>query len=69
MAKKRKNEITRQTVQESTTVSTNGELLNVEISERAYFLWQKRGCPQGDPEEDWNRAIEELTYERSRLHP
>jgi hypothetical protein len=31
-----------------------------EIAQRAYQLWQARGCPYGSPEEDWLRATEEL---------
>jgi len=28
----------------------------------AYELWQARGCPQGSPEEDWYRAVEQLRH-------
>jgi hypothetical protein len=31
-----------------------------DIAERAYQLWQERGCPDGCPEEDWFRAEREL---------
>jgi hypothetical protein len=31
-----------------------------EIPSLAYKLWQDRGCPDGSPQEDWFRAIEEL---------
>jgi DNA-binding IclR family transcriptional regulator len=31
-----------------------------EIAALAYTLWQARGCPEGSPEEDWNRAAHEL---------
>ncbi len=27
-----------------------------QIAKLAYQLWQRRGCPVGSPEEDWNRA-------------
>ncbi len=30
------------------------------IAQRAYELWQQRGCPIGSPEEDWKRAQTEL---------
>ncbi len=30
------------------------------IAALAYELWQGRGCPEGSPEEDWHRAVEEL---------
>jgi Protein of unknown function (DUF2934) len=39
---------------------------NEEIAARAYQCWQERGCPHGTPEEDWQRAKEELLRERSR---
>ncbi|MGO4879660.1 MAG: DUF2934 domain-containing protein [Bryobacteraceae bacterium] len=26
----------------------------------AYELWQNRGRPEGSPEEDWHRAVEQL---------
>jgi hypothetical protein len=35
-----------------------------EIAELAHALWQARGCPHGSPEEDWNRAVEELVRSR-----
>jgi len=38
-----------------------------EISARAHQCWYQRGCPQGSPEVDWDRAIEELRSERR--HP
>jgi hypothetical protein len=31
-----------------------------EIAARAHELWCERGCPEGSPEEDWHRAVEEL---------
>jgi adenosine deaminase len=31
-----------------------------EIAALAYRLWQDRGCPEGSPEQDWSRAVEEL---------
>ena len=31
-----------------------------EISRRAYFYWEARGCQGGTPEEDWFRAEREL---------
>jgi hypothetical protein len=27
-----------------------------QIRERAYHCWMGRGCPDGDPETDWNKA-------------
>jgi hypothetical protein len=35
-----------------------------EIAALAYRLWQGRGCPEGSPEEDWHRAVEELRARR-----
>jgi hypothetical protein len=27
------------------------------IQEKAYELWQRRGCPSGDPDRDWHDAV------------
>jgi hypothetical protein len=37
-----------------------GEPAHHEISARAYQCWHERGCPEGSPEVDWNRACDEL---------
>ena len=37
-----------------------------EISARAYDCWNRRGCVEGNPEEDWYQAEEELRAERAR---
>jgi hypothetical protein len=37
-----------------------------EIATRAYQCWHERGCPHGTPEDDWQRAEEELRRERSQ---
>jgi len=41
------------------------------IAERAYSLWQIRGCPVGDGQEDWQDAkaqlVEEATPRRKPL--
>ncbi len=42
------------------------ELEDSEIAERAYSYWEARGFQGGSPEEDWNRAVEELRAERAR---
>jgi hypothetical protein len=39
-------------------------LTEIEIAARAYSYWQARGCTGGSAEEDWYRAIDELTSER-----
>jgi hypothetical protein len=31
-----------------------------DIAQLAYELWQSRGCPDGSPQEDWFRAVEQL---------
>jgi hypothetical protein len=36
-----------------------------EIASLAYELWEARGCPDGSPEDDWFRAVEQL---RSYTH-
>jgi hypothetical protein len=37
-----------------------------EIAVRAYAIWQSRGCPPGDGEDDWEAAKAELTAARIR---
>ncbi len=37
-----------------------------EISERAYGCWHERGCPDGSPDVDWDRAERELREERRK---
>jgi hypothetical protein len=42
---------------------SDGEAAQVtalDIAERAYQLWEQRGCPYGCPEEDWFQAENEL---------
>lgn len=34
------------------------------IAQRAYELWQQRGCPQGTAENDWYEAEAQLRSER-----
>ena len=31
-----------------------------EVRQKAYSLWESRGCPFGSPEVDWYRAKEQL---------
>jgi len=40
------------------------ELTYAAIAERAYSYWEARGCQGGSAEEDWRKAIQELTAER-----
>jgi hypothetical protein len=35
-----------------------------EIAARAHRCWHERGCPEGSPEVDWQRAEQELRAER-----
>ncbi len=37
-----------------------------EVSARAYQCWHERGCPEGSPEEDWNRPYNELRARRRK---
>lgn len=38
-------------------------ITNEMISERAYQIWQSRGCPQGDGNNDWEIAKQQLERE------
>ena len=40
------------------------ELDEADVAARAYSYWESRGCQGGSPEEDWQRAIDELKAER-----
>src|SRR5690348_18354317 len=42
------------------TVAVKRELVHEEIARLAYALWQSRGCQDGNPEEDWLRAEQQL---------
>jgi hypothetical protein len=33
------------------------------IADRAYHIWQARGCPQGDGTDDWDLARQQLESE------
>jgi hypothetical protein len=35
-----------------------------EIAQRAYLIWEARGCPPGDGAEDWQAAKAELLADR-----
>jgi hypothetical protein len=39
---------------------------HADIAARAHELWRERGCPEGSPDEDWYRAVEELRSRNSR---
>ncbi len=38
----------------------NRDVAPKEVAERAYALWESRGCPQGDGRGDWLAAEQEL---------
>ena len=35
------------------------------IREAAYYLWQNAGCPQGNDEYFWTKAVEQLSPKSS----
>src|SRR5690242_5664190 len=49
-----------ETVTSVTTFVTKRQLSHEEIARVAYSLWEARGCPHGNAEEDWRRAEEHL---------
>ena len=66
MSPKQTKAVAAQRLEVPERVAGNEAITEREIAERAYFLWQKRGCPYGNPDEDWDRAIDELKHERTR---
>jgi len=44
--------------------SGSSDLSYDEIASHAYRCWVERGCPAGSPEEDWQRAEQELRRRR-----
>lgn len=38
-------------------MSDLGQALEQRIRERAYFLWQQEGCPEGRAEAHWRLAV------------
>ena len=40
--------------------STQNHISDEEIARRAYEIWQSRGCPASDGQEDWEAAKAEL---------
>ncbi len=55
---------------EHSPAPTEAEITEHEQTEReqtellAYQYWQKRGCPEGDPETDWLKAEHEVARQR-----
>ena len=48
----------------TTRIGEGSGLADEEIAARAYRCWHERGCPEGSPEVDWERAERELQAER-----
>jgi hypothetical protein len=44
--------------------TTPSHVTKEEIAQRAYEIWQARGCPASDGRDDWKAAEAELTTER-----
>ena len=51
---------TRKRTDPPTEMAASPGIAHDEIARRAYELWEERGRPLGSPEEDWNRAMEQL---------
>jgi len=51
------------------TESTKTEISRTLIAARAYDLWQRRGCPLGDGQQDWFSAKAELESETRAASP
>lgn len=43
---------------------TGREISDEAVAQRAYEIWQDRGCPEGTSEEDWETAKAELIAEQ-----
>jgi hypothetical protein len=46
--------------------TTQCDVSQDEIAQRAYEIWQARGCPDGDGSQDWQAAEAELITARVR---
>jgi DUF2934 family protein len=46
----------------------NGRPTHEQIAERAFQLWNARGCPDGSAEQDWLRAEAELAANLAPAH-
>ena len=44
--------------------NTQATISDEEIARRAYEIWESRGCPASDGQEDWEAAEAELTTAR-----
>jgi hypothetical protein len=47
--------------------STNNETIHTDddVAAEAYRCWHERGCPEGSPEIDWQRAQERLKVRKA----
>jgi hypothetical protein len=45
--------------------ATGKAISEYEVRQKAYFLWESRGCPIGSPEVDWYTAKEQLSPGRA----
>jgi hypothetical protein len=49
-----------------TATSPNGERVNEQrIRERAYELWEQAGCPDGQSDEFWSLAQQEISMQEA----
>ena len=42
----------------------SAEMPDAAVAARAYSYWLARGCQGGEADDDWYRAVQELTAER-----
>jgi hypothetical protein len=45
--------------------STEESANSGDIAALAYRLWEERGCPDGDPEQDWYEAEHQVTIRKA----
>ena len=53
----------------STMKTVTKELSREEISTRAYFIWEREGKPTGRAQENWAKALAELSAEQRAFAP
>jgi hypothetical protein len=53
-------------IMEGSMITSQTIISDDEIAQRAYEIWQARGCPPGDGSEDWRTAEAELMATRVR---
>ena len=52
-----------------TNPSTCSEISEEAIAQRAYEIWQQRGCPDGDGKDNWETALAQLRQESESTAP